>query len=1093
MAGVVAAASSTVAERPASTSRIGSSKLEQRRVLSHKGIYLTISVVVLLALTVGAIFYSFLMLQLDSKGCRKIFMLPSYARIQSFDGSYTQFAEKYSLYLYREQKLDLTLEPNGVPVLFIPGNAGSYKQVRSIAAEAAHQYYDTVARKASFGDLGSRNLDFFTADFNEDFTAFHGHTLLDQAEYLNDAIEFILSLYASESSSYRAGSDAPLPRSVILVGHSMGGIVARTMLTLPNYRPDSVNTIITLSTPHAVPPATFDWDIVKIYEKINRYWRESFSDKLVGRNPLASVSLISIAGGKLDVVVPSDYSSISSLMPSTNGFTVFTSTIPEVWTSMDHLAIVWCDQCRKAIAKALLTVVDIREPTQTKYLTTRLQIFRNIFLTGLESSAEKSAPFSLVHDTLLKVPDSQTVFADRNRRVILRGLGKSTQPWAYLIPIPKDGNGETFFSILTDQKLELEGKDQRLDIFLCEQNLNSMETNQRKYTNVMDLSQKNAPSLSFPCTNSASDKVLLPASTKSTTFPYEGDSFAYLQYKLEELSRFDYIAIVDSYTSPEPGFVLAEIIDKKGSNFEIRPTISDIFQGGTYLKIPEKASGFVEVKLKDVSSSLMSYRLSLSSKECGHPPIFAPLIRQFINDPYESKYFPNVRNVEISFHGLAPFVPYTYMPGREDDRDLRLQIWLDPTCDAPQELRVSVDLFGSLGNLVVRYRTAVAALPVAVVAMILFIQFNIYDAEGVFITFGSALEIFIGRALPILITASVLLSFALYYLTPASTLSFIEPADQLTTSYRSENAAYRYIRHNNFFLGVVDSKMAYLGPMFFTMATGMCTAVYYISLSLLLTMAKLLDWIQEFDFSHSRARSRLSLVSRATRVIRENMNSPLVRSLTSSMKELFVVTYASVATFNSSILSGSRRLLTTSILLISVLAYVPYQFAYVVGFVVHISTCVKSLRRHSQQIVQGGQYSQNFINFAISVLMIMIWLLPINIPLLVVWIHNLSVHWNTPFSSHHNLLSIVPIIFLVERLTAGKMLPRNTGRAQMVSKILLVYWIIYACLNGILNAYWLHHIFNCFALWLLIMYVNDNGTSGVHFRRYFVGKMDKRP
>ncbi|KAK9253435.1 putative gpi inositol-deacylase protein [Lipomyces tetrasporus] len=400
MAGEVAA--STNATSISTAARFNPSKSVQRHHSSHHRNSLTITVVVFSALAIASILYSFLTRQLDSKGCREIWLAPSYARISSFDSTHTRFASKYGLYLYREQGYD-RLEPNGVPVLFIPGNAGSYRQVRGLAAEAAHQYYDTVTAKGSYGDGGARNLDFFTADFNEDFTAFHGRTLLDQAEYLNDAIAFILSLYKTSSYSHRSSSDFPLPRSVILIGHSMGGIVARTMLTLPNYQPDSVNTILTLSTPHVVPPATFDWDIVRIYDRINRYWRDSYSEKLVGRNPLASVALVSIAGGKLDLIVPSDYASITSLVPSSNGFTVFTSTMPNVWTGADHLAIVWCDQCRKAIVKSLLDIVDVREPTQTKFLSTRLQIFKDIFLTGLESSTQRRAPFSCMSTTFTMI------------------------------------------------------------------------------------------------------------------------------------------------------------------------------------------------------------------------------------------------------------------------------------------------------------------------------------------------------------------------------------------------------------------------------------------------------------------------------------------------------------------------------------------------------------------------------------------------------------------------------------------------------------------------------------------------------------------
>jgi pimeloyl-ACP methyl ester carboxylesterase len=276
-------------------------------------------------------------------------------------------------------------------VLFIPGNAGSYKQVRSLAAEAEYYFAQNILNDNDALQGGKRGLDFFTVDFNEDFTAFHGQTLLDQAEYLNDAISYILALYHNPERS-RRDSALPDPSSVILVGHSMGGVVARTMLTMSNYQTNSVNTIVTLSAPHARPPVSFDSQIVTTYKTINDYWRRSHSKEWGMDNPLWHVTLISIAGGGLDTIVPSDYSSLASLVPETHGFTVFTSTIPSVWTGMDHQAITWCDEFRKTVIRALFDVLDVSRPAQTKPRGERMRVFKRWFLTGLEDVAEKSLP-----------------------------------------------------------------------------------------------------------------------------------------------------------------------------------------------------------------------------------------------------------------------------------------------------------------------------------------------------------------------------------------------------------------------------------------------------------------------------------------------------------------------------------------------------------------------------------------------------------------------------------------------------------------------------------------------------------------------------
>ncbi|KMU81010.1 GPI inositol-deacylase [Coccidioides immitis RMSCC 3703] len=332
----------------------------------------------------------------------------------------------------------------GVPVLFLPGNAGSYKQGRSLASEASLYFHDVLQYHQERLKTGVRGLDFFMADFNEDMAAFHGQTLLDQAEYVNDALAYILSLYHDPR---RPGRDLnlPDPTSVILIGHSMGGIVARTVLTMSNYQTNSVNTIITMSTPHARPPVSFDSDLVHTYKQVNNYWREAYSQKWANNNPLWHVTLISIAGGGGDTIVPSDYTSLSSLVPETHGFTVFTTTIPNVWTGMDHLSIAWCDSFRKVIIRSLFDVIDVRRSSQTKQRADRMSVFKKWYLTGMEVSAERKLPRK-GHTTLLT-------------------LG----PKSHLMPIPPRGGvpGKKL-TLLTDQKLDSMETSRKLDVLPAE-------------------------------------------------------------------------------------------------------------------------------------------------------------------------------------------------------------------------------------------------------------------------------------------------------------------------------------------------------------------------------------------------------------------------------------------------------------------------------------------------------------------------------------------------------------------------------------------------------------------------------------------------
>ena len=69
-----------------------------------------------------------LVLGMPPNYCEMTYMNPSYSRIPMDSG--------YGLYLYREAWVQ-PAQPAGYPVLFIPGNAGSYQQVRSLATTAA--------------------------------------------------------------------------------------------------------------------------------------------------------------------------------------------------------------------------------------------------------------------------------------------------------------------------------------------------------------------------------------------------------------------------------------------------------------------------------------------------------------------------------------------------------------------------------------------------------------------------------------------------------------------------------------------------------------------------------------------------------------------------------------------------------------------------------------------------------------------------------------------------------------------------------------------------------------------------------------------
>ncbi|CRK25311.1 hypothetical protein BN1723_003220 [Verticillium longisporum] len=996
--------------------------------------------------------------QVEEKGCRMSYMRPSYVRLHEFDTEHTRFATKYSLYLYREQGIDTNNKLRGAPVLFIPGNAGSYKQVRPVAAEAANYFHDALQQDPDTTARGVRPLDFFTVDFNEDITAFHGQTMLDQADYLNEAIRFILALYQDPRMTSR-GVDLPEPTSVLILGHSMGGIVARTMLTMPNYQSNSINTIITMSAPHARAPVTFDSQIVSIYNDINSYWRQAYAQKWANDNPLWHVTLVSIAGGGLDTVVPSDYANIESLVPETNGFTVFTTGIPTVWTSMDHQAILWCDQFRKVLTRAIFDVIDARRPSQTKPRAERMRMFKKRFLTGMETSAEKVLSNN-EPTTLLTVGDDVLASAAHGEQLVLRDLGGKPELEAHLLRIPSDrlSNGIQF-NLLTNNPLDSPGEHGTLEVLFCSpaghQSLQSPELVHLK----LGPSNDRVDAVKLLCKNAAADQILLPASTDFTTQPFVSKTgqghlpFIFLQYDMEDIAEYLYVAVIDKAVKPTSAFVVADFSSETQAKRIQTVGAGRLAALGLTMTLPGDRPMTAEVQFPNLKSSLVALHLEIHSPACSSKRLlFSPMIRQYLAHPHESRFYVNARRVDLSMHGAAPFLPPPLTPSSANDQGLSLQIWTDPTCESSLEIRLTVDILGSLGKLVIRYRTVFAAFPLLIVSLVLRKQFRVYDSTGVFISFSDSLDSCLKQSLPLVLLSLTLLSLSLRGSETSVTgiLWDTWDANAPTTDFHS----------NDLLTGTRDSFFWFLVPLIGVVCIGVCVAIHLATVALTHILGLL--------YGYTMAR-------------------PLWQRQDGRRR-------ASTSAFVPS--SPRRRMITTAVLLFLVSTFIPYQFAYLVACLVQLFTTVRALRITNEI---GSTASHDFYNYAHSILLLMLWVLPINLPILAVWIRNLAIHWLTPFSSHHNVLSIMPFILLVENLTAGKMVPRLAGRTKHLTSIFLFSTAIYAAIYGISYAYMLHYLVNLVAVWLVVIHSTSDGWSltGVNSlfdsRESFDAKGSKRP
>jgi glycosylphosphatidylinositol deacylase len=877
-------------------------------------------------------------------------------------------------------------------------------------------------------------LDFFTVDFNEDITAFHGQTMLDQAEYLNEAVAYILSLYHDPRRSVR-DPDLPDPTSVIILGHSMGGIVARTMLVMPNYQSNSINTIITMSAPHARPPVSFDAEIVRTYKQINDYWRQAYSQKWANNNPLWQVTLISIAGGGLDTVVPSDYANLESLVPDTHGFTVFTSSVPNVWTGMDHQAILWCDQFRKVVVRSLYDVIDVNRAAQTKPRADRMRMFKKWYLTGMENVAEKTLS-QKEPTTLLTLEDNSNSIIAQGERLTLREFGQSHKPRAYLLPIPPQGSpGGKRFTLMTDQKLDKPGDSGKLEVLFCSVFPLHAGQSAALFSMNMDLSgDTSGLTTRLACKNAASDVILLPASTRTTQRPFYLDQeaeilpFSYLQYDLEDIMDHQFVAVVDKAVDPTPGWVIAEFSDNVQSHRVRSLSLRRLLAFGMKMTLPASRPLVAEVRIPALHSSLLAYKLEMGNQVCGDDSeLFTPLLRQYMSEPYESKYFVNVKQANINMHGLSPFMPPA-LRHKSTQNGLTLQFWTDPTCKSSVKISLKVDITGSLGKLVMRYRTVFAAFPLLIVALVLRKQFRVYDESGIFMSFSESLDLCLRQSLPLVILALTCLSISL-------SRASLKPPQATTGGFWGwgDNATESQIdfTKNDLLVGSQDPFFWFMVPLIGLVCVGVCVMINYATLAVTHILSIL-----------------YGLVSVRPAWVR---NDDKRRAVSPAFAPS----------------TPRRRLLTTAILLVLVSTVIPYQFAYLVACLVQIATCSRALRFATEA---QSNANCNFYNYAHSILILMLWILPINLPILVVWVHNLAVHWLTPFSSHHNVLSIMPFILLVETLTSGKMVPRVVSRLRHLTSVFFFCIAIYAAVYGVTYAYMLHYLVNFVAAWLVAIH-----------------------
>ncbi|KAG2349889.1 PGAP1-domain-containing protein [Suillus weaverae] len=601
----------------------------------------------------------------------------------------------------------------GVPVLFIPGNAGSSHQVRSIASSAARQYFSSpFVISGDFTGRGIQSLDFFAVEFNEDLSAFHGPTIESQIEYSAAAMRYILSHY-------------PPNTQVIVMGHSMGGIVGTALL--PS---DDISALITMSTPHTLPPARFDARIDEIYSR---------NAESLANDP---TPVVSICGGATDMMIPSE----SCILPDPGDVnpgsaiyrrTVFTSALEGTWTGVGHREMVWCHQVRWRVARVALELGGANSNVDMAV----------ILDTWLSGDGRLLPPA-----TGIDIPEAATYEAlPESMNLVLR---KPTGSRTYLLPIPRalDDTNASVPPVAPQHLTKL-----RASPYFCVGRVTSPTT------------QRSSESASCIPLEPSTLK-LLPGPIPGKPFPVpdegsdESEGLVLFEATVPRIPSDVEDAWIGVHVSAdgEDGWVFGAFDETQ--TFQSDIGVFDIVAGGAKLSLQPTEQSLVRRHItfpKLFSNALMVYTLTPKSVRptvsCAHSLSLFPPLLVHKSHPAETHYYrlEHEKSVALHTHASAPYIPLSrFSPSYSSE------LWIysaGTDCEDVNNFTLSIDWWASIGRIATRYPTTLMSWGVGVVALLMF-QAWCESGKGSMPSVSQSLVAFICHLLPKLLAASFIVA-----------------------------------------------------------------------------------------------------------------------------------------------------------------------------------------------------------------------------------------------------------------------------------------------------------------------------------------------
>ncbi|KAI3381379.1 hypothetical protein SNEBB_005176 [Seison nebaliae] len=272
---------------------------------------------------------------------------PQYHKIHLPEQLQREFPN-YHFYRYCEGYLcNETIVEQSIPIIFITGNADSHKQVRSLASVAKSKLENSNKRFRFI---------FFSVDLNEEFSAFSGSTIINQAEFVAACIRYVF--YGKVHRFLKE-------KKFIIIGNSMGGIVGRLLLhsnihlstsIVNSYRPlndGHISIILTQATPNYHPVIQSDRIMREIYQVIT----SENNHKQIFKK-FHNINFLSIYGGERDYMIDSFTAKLSDERIGLNFLSTNANAIPNCWLSADHKSIVWCNQLVITTIRCFIDLVN---------------------------------------------------------------------------------------------------------------------------------------------------------------------------------------------------------------------------------------------------------------------------------------------------------------------------------------------------------------------------------------------------------------------------------------------------------------------------------------------------------------------------------------------------------------------------------------------------------------------------------------------------------------------------------------------------------------------------------------------------------------